>query len=123
MKSLDPAQRQEVARLASKGDIFKSPAAVVSGLNLLGKHWWGSAKGTNRFLEPFGFQYLHRTQVVFKFQTIQVPVYSVGWDASRLSGHDFLATTIYNPGLELAVWAQAQDNRQIESKLKPKKNI
>ena len=77
-------------------------------MELLGKHWYGSAKTANTWIEPLGFQYLHRTQEIFRFTTIEVPIYSLAWDATRLSSYDALATTMYNPGVELAVWPPPQ---------------
>ena len=108
VKTLDSAQKTTIAKIASKGEVYKSGQSVVTGMELLGKHWYGSAKTANKWIEPLGFQYSHRTQEIFRCTTIEVPIYSLAWDATRLSSYDALATTMYNPGVELAVWARPQ---------------
>ena len=107
-RTISAGQKYKIATLAAEGKVFHSGAAVIKGIELLGKKFMVNAKTGNKWSEPLAFQYLHCMQETFSFARAGVPIYSVAWDATRLSMMDVLATTIYNPGLNLAGWCAPQ---------------
>ena len=108
VKAYSQAQKHTVAVMASHGAAFKSGQGVVKGMLALGRVWRGSAKAANKWINPLALQYLRRVQDIFFFEKITIPVYSVAWDATRLSSYDALASTLYNVGLDLAAWMPPQ---------------
>ena len=108
VKTISRNQKHKIAAMASRAVVFKSGQSVVKGMNLVGKKLLASAKSANRWVCPLAFQYLHRLQVAFDFNKALVPIFSVAWDATRLSKMDVLATTIYNPHLRVAAWCPPQ---------------
>ena len=110
VRKISNSQKYKIASMASRGQVFHSPAAVIKGMNLLGKKFMASAKPANKWIDPLASKYLHRLQEVFRFSDARVPIYSVAWDATRLSTMDALATTIYNPALRVAEWCPPQAN-------------
>ena len=108
VKAYSQAQKHTVAVMASQGAAFKSGQAVVKGMLALGRVWLGSAKAANKWINPLALQYLGRVQEIFYFKKIRIPVFSVAWDATRLSSYDALASTIYNAALDLAAWMPPQ---------------
>ena len=100
--------KHKIASMAAQGHVFHSGAAVVAGMELLGKRFMACAKTGNKWSEPLAFQYLHTLPDTFRIRLDGVPIYSLSWDATRLSHLDVLATTSYNPGLDLAGWCPPQ---------------
>ena len=104
------AKKTRVAKIAAKGEIFKSCRAVLRGMEMLGKGNAGSdadalGKGSaNKWMEPLAFQYLHCLRDVFYYQNILWPVFSISRDATRLSKKDTLFAAIYNHWLRKAAW-------------------
>ena len=110
-KKISKAVKAKISKLGSRGDTFRSNRAVVRGLKILGgnKDMGGIAeKGTNRWTIPYVFQYIHCLQTTFKFEDVPAPVFSLAWDATRLSKLDVLICTIYNAALNLAGWCPPQ---------------
>ena len=113
-RQISRPHKHAVATLAAAGKVFHSPGAVIKGMELLGKTFIASIKTGNKWTEPLAFRYLHQLQETFIFEKAEVPIYSLSWDATRLSSLDALATAIYNPGLCLAGWCPPQAfNNQI----------
>ena len=110
LRKVSHARKFKIARIAAKGSVFKSPAGVVRGMSELGyvNQVGGSSSGANKWIFPLAYQYLHKLKKVFLFETLEVPVISLAWDATRLSKLDTLATTIYSSGLRLAAWCPPQ---------------
>ena len=107
-RKLSSGQRHKVATLAARSKVFHSGAAVIEGMELLGKKFMRCAKTGNKWSEPLAFQYLHTLQETFRIEQGGVPIFSLSWDATRLSHMDVLATAIYNPFLDLAAWCPPQ---------------
>ena len=107
-KAILPTAKHAVATLAAAGKVFHPPAAVIKGMELLGKQFIASVKAGNGWTEPLAFRYLHQLRETFLLEKAEVPIYSLSWDATRLSSLDILAPSIYNPGLGLAGWCPPQ---------------
>ena len=107
-RKISQPHKHAIATIAAAGKVYHSPAAVIQGMDLLGKKFIASFKTGNRWTEPLAFRYLHVMQETFAFEKAEVPIYSLSWDATRLSWLDTLATALYNPGLCLAGWCPPQ---------------
>ena len=107
-RKVSSAMRFKVADMASRGEVFKSCNAVMKGMALLGKRFGLGTKGANKWVDPLCFQYLHAVQELFHFQRVLVPVFSVGWDATRMSKTEMLAATIFNLWVNKAAWCPPQ---------------
>ena len=116
---IDDAKKTRIANLAAAGAVFKSPASVVHAMSLLSTQnssgasssAAGSEKlmtGANKWTERAGFQYLGALQEAFFLRPEVPPVYSLTWDATRLSKKDTLLGIIYNDSLEKAGLAPLQ---------------
>ena len=103
------AKRNNIVRLQASGDVFRSGRQVLRGMKLLG--YDGQAeneKSANKWVHPWVFQYMYRLQEVFHYMSVAFPVFSIAWDATRLSKLDIMASTIYNHALQLAAWCPPQ---------------
>ena len=107
-RKMSAGQKFKMATLAAENRVFHSGAAVAEGMELLGKKFMECARTGNKWSEPLAFQYLHTLQETFRFMLDRVPIFSLAWDATRLSHMDVLATTIYSPLLNLAGWCPPQ---------------
>ena len=108
-KKISSKYKNKVATLAAKGDVYKSGQGVLKGLKLMGMGGRGKSTGTgNKWVEPRSMQYLHKLREVFWLTRVNVPVYSIAWDATRLSGLDTLCSAIYLPICRLAGWCPPQ---------------
>ena len=106
--------KRRVVELAAAGDVFKSGHGVLRGRKLMGvlqrhkdvgEH---SAKSGNKWIAPHTMKYLGMTRDVFALSAAKEPVYSVAWDATRLSGLETLCATMYMPSKALACWLPPQ---------------
>ena len=105
--------------MAAAGVVFKSPASVVQGMEMLGKTQMSSGSagsgagqsgdgqekhmtGANKWTERLGFQYISALQDTFFLRPEVSQVYSITWDATRLSKKDTLLGITYNDDLEKA---------------------
>ena len=105
------AYKMTVARIAAKGDVFKSGRAIVRGMGILNttpSYLLTHGRAANKWTEPLAFQYLHRLQQVFHLDALLCPIISLAWDATRISRLDTLCATIYNHELRLAGWCPPQ---------------
>ena len=106
------AYKMTVARIAAKGDVFRSGRAIVRAMGILNvDHPYlltSAQKSANKWTEPLAFQYLHRVQEVFRMDKLLVPIISLAWDTTRISKLDTLCATIYNHQLRLAAWCPPQ---------------
>ena len=113
LMKISTIKKTKVAKIAARGDIFKSGRSVMRGMSILGKcgtfaYSDHSQKNANKWTEPLAFQYLHKLQEVFHHAKLTIPVLSFAWDATRLSKKDTLVTTIYNRELDCAGWCPPQ---------------
>ena len=107
-RKISAGQKHKIASLASAGKVYHSGAAVIRGMELLGKKFKVCAATGNKWSEPLAFRYLRQLQTTFSIERCCVLIYSVAWDATCLSHMDMLATTIYNPGENIAGWCPPQ---------------
>ena len=112
-RTLKRSQRKKVkvVKLGMQGDIFHSCRAVVRGLKILtkgGEDYGISDKSANKWTVPYIYQYVRHLQIVFVFSSNLVPVYSISWDATRLSKLDVLVSTVYDCGKQVAAWCPPQ---------------
>ena len=90
--------------MAAQGEIFKSCRAVLRGMEMLSQSIADGQGNANKWMEPLAFQLLRRMRQVFYHEKILWPVFSVSWDATRLSKKDTLFAAIYNHWLKKAGW-------------------
>ena len=101
------SKKTKVAKLAAAGDIFKSGRAVLRAMGIISGGSMASGvddTSANKWLSPLCFQYLHCLQPSFYFRLCLDIIFSVAWDATRLSHKDTLMAAIYNHSLQKAAW-------------------
>ena len=97
---LHAAKRHYIVMIAAEGRLARSGRAACEILQEL-------RPGGNNWISGLSLQYLHKLQCTFKFDTCE-PVYSLSWDATRLSKRDTLVCRIYNADLDMAGWVPPQ---------------
>ena len=103
------AYKNKVANIAATGDIFRSGRAVIRGAKIFGRSLPATGEASaNKWVAPLCYRYLHRLQEVFLLSNLIVPILSLAWDATRMSGLDTLVSTVYSPFLDVAGWCPPQ---------------
>ena len=98
----------KVATIAAQGKIARSGRGLMQIMQELLPGFEGERpESAKRYLAQLSWQYLHKLRRVYEFGKC-VPIYSVSWDATRLSKRDTLIATIYNAALNLAAWMPPQ---------------
>ena len=102
------AFKHKVATIAAHGRIARSGRALMEIMKELIPGFDGERpESAKRYLAQFSWQSIHRLRSVFEFEKC-VQIYSVSWDATRLSKRDTLIATIYNAALNIAAWMPPQ---------------
>ena len=103
------AKKMATARLAARGDVYRSVRAVVRGMKLLGAgDITKSDQSGNVWTELLAFQYVAELQRVFCLARLPTPILSLAWDATRISLKDCLFSSIYNHAIRKAAWCPPQ---------------
>ena len=103
------AKRSKIVRLSASGGVFKSGRSVLTGARLLGRDIGAEHANTaNRWVWPYMLQYMHALLTAFHCRNVLIPIYSIAWDATRLSKLEVMASAVYNHGLKLAGWCPPQ---------------
>ena len=97
--------REAVAREAAQGEHGRSGKKVLKLIKRF-RHYKKDVPFAdavaNRWVEPSVRRYWGQLQVVM--QSATQPVYSLAWDATRLSGDDLLFSSMYAPSVQKACW-------------------
>ena len=104
---ISTSKKTKVAKLAAAGDIFKSGRAVLRAMGIISGGSMASGvddASANKWLSPLCFQYLHCLQESFDFRVCLDNIFSVAWDATRLSHKVTLMAAIYDHSLQNAAW-------------------
>ena len=105
---LHAAKRHNIVMIAAEGRLARSGRAACEILQELRPGFtMKNVRSGNNWISGLSLQYLHKLQCTFKFDTCE-PVYSLSWDATRLSKRDTLVCTIYNADLDMAGWVPPQ---------------
>ena len=107
-RPMPAAKKYKIALIAAEGRLARSGRAACEILQELRPGFtMKNVRSGNNWISGLSLQYLHKLQCTFKFETCE-PVYSLSWDATRLSKRDTLVCTIYNADLDLAGWVPPQ---------------
>ena len=102
------AEKDMMANIAARSRLLRSGQAVADVLHLLredqGKF---ESLSANKWVSVLSRQYLHLIETAMTFGVTE-PIYSISWDASRLSKRDTRIATLYNSELDLPVWCPPQ---------------
>jgi hypothetical protein len=102
------AKKHLMAKIAAKSRLLRSGRAVAEALQLLRNDQEGFATlSANKWVAKLAWQYLHNAQAIMKLG-LSEPIYSISWDATRLSKRDTLIATLYNSMLDKAIWCPPQ---------------
>ena len=97
-----------MAKIAAKSRLLRSGRAVAEALQLLRNDQEGfETLSANKWVAKLAWQYLHNAQAIIKLG-LSEPIYSISWDATRLSKRDTLIATLYNAMLDKAIWCPPQ---------------
>ena len=103
------SKRNKVVRIQAMPGVFRSGRALLQGAKDLGVNIGaGSDKTANKWIQPYMYQYMHRLVTTFLATRLKFPVFSVAWDATRLSKLEIMASALYNHELGLAGWMPPQ---------------
>ena len=102
---VDNRLKEAVARAAAAGKLGRSGAKVlelVKRFKYFNQNLGMNFKSGNQWVEPTMRKYLGELQR--QMTGAHHPIYSIAWDASRLSGLDLLFATVYAPHIRRAAW-------------------
>ena len=107
-QAVPKAKRWKVARIAAQGKLARSGRAALEILRELRPGFSAENVMTgNKWIQDLVWQYIHKLQRTFKMGACEM-VYSLSWDATRMSKRDTLVCCIYNADLDIAAWAPPQ---------------
>ena len=101
-KTTRVANWQQLATYSNQAGLCGEDSSKLFGRSNIASNVNDAA--ANKWIEPLAYQCLHRLQEVFHHRRCPDHIFSIAWDAIRLSPRDTLMAAIYNHSLKLAGW-------------------